>query len=389
MENIHIIYHHGDLDGEASAVVIGDHLKNSMNIGSIRTYRKNYSDDFNNHQFFCNDIADLTLWFVDLSFNNKTKDKMIDIIKNYNGNHLTINWIDHHQSSLDCGQVLYDSIQNYLKEKNKTNITINFILDNNLSGAGLCYAYSYLQHNLNLTDNSYILKDFIIPDKDHYRSYKEIIAAVFRTMVHIHIPLFIYHVDNYDRWTGDDYDADAFNLGTKYYGYKLRDGIYADIPDIYKNWSNDEECDIDNIIHYGRICYNYTMARYKSEKSYIGHTKINQFKVAYKVGTGNSWNFEDDMMNPQNADCAILVKFLPEKNIFEYSIYASDETKNYVQCNKIAEAFGGGGHIGAAGFMNKDFLFIQDDIDSYIKTNYPDAYAEFAPHVESKDSYNN
>ena len=144
MENIHIIYHHGDLDGEASAVVIGDHLKNSMNIGSIRTYRKNYSDDFNNHQFFCNDIADLTLWFVDLSFNNKTKDKMIDIIKNYNGNHLTINWIDHHQSSLDCGQVLYDSIQNYLKEKNKTNITIHFILDNNLSGAGLCYAYSYL-----------------------------------------------------------------------------------------------------------------------------------------------------------------------------------------------------------------------------------------------------
>ena len=63
----------------------------------------------------------------------------------------------------------------------------------------------------------------------------------------------------------------------------------------------------------------------------------------------NSLIFGEDIYNTY----PICVVFAYDGEYYEYTLYSSDKN---VDCSKIAEKFGGGGHKGAAGFRSKELV---------------------------------
>ena len=346
MSNVAYIYHHDDPDGHTSAAIIYNMLKNSDSSrpDTITCIECDYDAAFDNHM---QDDIDMDLYFVDLSFTDQTMHKLINACKNQHVKHVV--WIDHHKSSKKYVDEIYDVLTETYKD-----LKVCTFFSTILSGAGLCYLYYCIDapfqncHKYLAIDNSSYhdpTEHFVtvhLQDQDR---------VIFNDR--ISIPDFIYHVDNYDRWTKQDPDADAFITGMKLNGYKIQDNdslntIFKDNP---ASWST------SRIIEIGKYCLDYQIQVYEEQKDMISLWSIGSkpIKVAFKTGHGNSWNFLN-MLDSGEADVAFLVRWNPNTEKWLYSVYARDDHP-IIDCSVIAEQFGGGGHKGAAGFSSSLFLF--------------------------------
>lgn len=366
----HVIYHHDDPDGHVAAAVLAQYLLKKNPRADIRFFAKQYTDTFMDHMSLDDAVS---LYFLDLSFTDKTKDKIIESAKSlkakesYLSNDEVIDfvWIDHHASSATAVDSIYEEI---MKLEMKSVIT-KVMFFNELSGCALTYLFTkILEDDKNFRDFDCLVQNddcmtFPIVDERYYHD-DEYPNNVIYNGKHYSIPSFIYHVDNYDRWTKKDPIADAFITGLKLKGYQV--GTLAEnMNPIYKEDPSDWIT--SDIVNNGIVALNYQKQVYLEQADLIGIIQLNNYKVAYKVSPGNSWNF-NDLLDNNEVDFAILVRYDPTSNLWIHSFFGN--AKLTFQVNKLAEALGGGGHVGAAGCQIDDILPIHPEA---VFKKYPEA----------------
>ena len=195
-------------------------------------------------------------------------------------------WCDHHQSSMEL-------IKNFPEL-----VSINGIRCTKFSGAVLTYMYLY---------------DII---------YKK-------------IPDYIRYVGDYDCWTykyGDN--TTYFKLGMDTINHDALDSIWLELVDI---------SDLLEVIDKGKLIKKYIdidNAEYLNEYGY--ESEIEGYKCYVVNRKTNSWIFGEKYYK-----YPLVVVWAYNGENYSYSLYSSNKE---VDCSKIAEKYGGGGHKGAAGF---------------------------------------
>ena len=347
----YVIYHHDDPDGHVAAMAAAYGILENNRDAKIQFFAKQYTDEFDNHELIVdekdedNDI-DLVLYYVDLSFTKNTYLKMVGPIEADRRVKKVI-WIDHHASSSNIVDVIREELEDI--GAGRHDFSYDILFSTNASGALLTWAY--VQINLTMIDKDDGILDvsqFTDDDGLHFISLTLSEEPIHK--VGFEIPGFIYHVDNYDRWTKKDPDADAFITGLKLEGYQTMSNVYLENPiTADKNYIKDF-FDIDDkaIIEKGKIALDYQKQVYLEQSDLIGFDTIGKYKYAYKVAPGNSWNF-NNLLDDGIVDFGMLIRYDPNAKKWIHSVYANVNVFN--QCIKIGEALGGGGHPGAAGFQ--------------------------------------
>lgn len=297
-------YHASDMDGWCSAAVIAK-----------ATLNKNKDDyigiDYNTHPFTLDIVNDVIstneiIYISDISFTEKTMnilDAIIDKVGIEN-----IHWNDHHASSLNlCAE--YDKYKN-----------IPGVRNHKLSGALLTYLY--LQ-----------------------KLYPERLSNI--------VPEAILYVSDWDTFTH------ANGLKTLYFKYGIDADNWYRYP-LSDQWSkllmypaNMENKYLNKVLSDGKIIYNYVMCDYENyRKANAYESAIGDIPIVVLNRSANSLIF-GDLYNIYPA----VVTFSYDGEKFKYSIYSNDKFKDIIDCSKIAESYGGGGHRGAAGFSADNILF--------------------------------
>lgn len=232
-------------------------------------------------------------FFVDYSFTKDTCDVLFKLLKKK----CDITWIDHHKSSLEL-------INEYPVLKN-----IKGIRDKRYSGAALTYMF-------------------------------------FTGKPFTEIPNFVKYVSDYDTWTFDLKDSLFFFYGLQTQEY----GALSDIWDILlKEYKGKENTVLNSIIKEGEIIDKYVTftnrelfrdIAFQSKFEDVPCWVINQNKGSLVFGD----NFKD---------YPLAITFVFNGKEYVYSLYSNNKD---IDCSKIAEKYGGGGHKGAAGFRSKKLL---------------------------------
>lgn len=236
-----------------------------------------------------------TVYIVDYSF---TRHTVHHLDKLRHQMHCKIIWIDHHTSSIELSE---DPTYSWVK-------TIEGVRNIKLSGAGLVYCY--------------FMSTALVPES---------------------LPRYIQYVDDYDRWIyrlGED--TTYFKLGLETISFNPLDPIWEELR------QSNEKC--DSIIAVGAIIKQYidkSNAHYL--ESYGFQSTIAGLDCLVVNKRTNSWVFADKI-----DDFPIVATVVFDGEWFHYSLYSNDKS---VDCSKIAESYGGGGHKGAAGFKTKELIF--------------------------------
>ncbi len=236
-----------------------------------------------------------TVYIVDYSFTKHTVDTLCKLIDNG----CAVIWIDHHTSSIE---LMNDPAYKWLND-------IDGIRSSDFCGAALVYHY--------FNDTT---------------EFSE-------------LPRYIQLVDDYDRW--------VFNLGdyTNYFKLGLETFPYDALDSVWNDLFNYDRLIFDSIIERGKAIKMYidennaeNLANYGYESEILG------LKCYVINRRSNSWIFGDKI---NEYPCVVTWVF--DGSQYTYSIYSIDPD---VDCSKIAEYYGGGGHKGAAGF-HADNLLLQ------------------------------
>ena len=336
---INVIYHHDDPDGHVAAAVAAHYILKINKNSKIKFFAKQYTDEFNNHADIEDPNIDINLYFLDLSFTDKTKDKLLNAV-NMDTRVQSVLWIDHHASSKSAVEDIELGLAHIMDSK--------CIFDTTGSGCALTYYYFLGLSNMH---------DVMIGAANPAKAFEKPETTP--------LPEFLYHVDNYDRWTKKDPDADAFITGLKIDGYQVGTNE-TDFNSIYKGDILD--WDSATRIANGRVALAYQKQLYLEQKDLIGIDTLGNYKYAYKVAPGNSWNF-NDLIDNEEVDFGMLIRYEPKSKKWIHSIYS--KVDHFNQSNKIAEIFGGGGHPGAAGFQIDYPLPMNID---KVTNDYPDFF---------------
>lgn len=246
-----------------------------------------------------------TVYFVDYSFKKDTK-YILDILSSNNCN---IIWCDHHSSSINLENI--DGFE-WLK-------TIKGIRQDKISGAALTYMYL---HNCKFEA----------------------------------LPYYIKLVSDYDCWIYKyDLDTTHFKLGIETKDYNALDRAWR-VLDIEANDFNCEgDSQLRSIVDLGKTIKTYIDAdntQYRNQWSY--ESIIGGYRAIVINRKSNSWIFGEKYYE---YPLVCVWAFNGEK--FSYSIFSGDAS---VDCSKIAESYGGGGHRGAAGFSSNTLLFTKYNV---------------------------
>lgn len=159
------------------------------------------------------------------------------------------------------------------------------------------------------------------------------------------VPYYVKLVSDYDTWTFDYGDQSTyFYLGTNTEDNftcfsKLWTDLFYDAEKVLK------------IIEKGKVIKNFVdveNARYL--KAYGYESEIDGHKCYVVNKSSNSWIFGD-----KYYEYPLVVVWTYDGKKYKYTLYSSDPNVN---CQKIAEKFGGGGHKGAAGFTSSRLLLM-------------------------------
>lgn len=238
------------------------------------------------------------VYFVDYSFTENTKHVLYELIDKK----CDIVWIDHHTSSIN------------LVKSNPELENINGIRLEGISGAALTYMYLY--------------------DK----KFDE-------------LPYYVKLVSDYDCWKYDfEPDTTMFKLGMDANNHDALEEIWK----IFDYESKSEsKCSTESYL-YSIIKDGKTIKKYIDHDntlyrdSYGYESIIGGYKCFVVNKKTDSWIFGELY---EKYPLVVVWVFNGEK--YQYSLYSSKED---VDCSKIAESYGGGGHKGAAGFRHHDLL---------------------------------
>lgn len=262
-----------------------------------------YRNNFNKEDFFEVDYT-MTLpldkindgeevWFVDYSFKEETK----VILLSLQDRGCNVIWIDHHTSSIN------------LQNENPEFKAIKGIRQEGISGAGLTYMYCY---NKEFND----------------------------------IPYYVKLVSDYDCWQYKyEPDTTYFKIGAESKNFDALDMIWISL---FQHRLGDYN--LDNLISIGKIIKTYIDADntyYREHFSYESEIAGHKCLVVNKKS--NSWIFGE-----KYNEYPLVMVWVFNGSEYIYSIFSSNKD---IDCSKIAESYGGGGHKGAAGFASKELLF--------------------------------
>ena len=371
------IYHHDDPDGHIAGVIAYHTLiEEGVDPKLIMTYAKDYNDSFD--EFF-DDRGDpdvnRVVYLVDLSFTPVTFYKLQYILDNAD----VVYWFDHHASSRALLED--DRLQQYVDK-------LNVLFTTNMCGAAITYMNYYVLHYFEPKDVDFG-EFYQIGENASAINQSHISIAIgggdaYRIAKYVDTPLFLYHLDAYDRWTKEDPEADAFICGLKSleHGYELNeenlDGIYDDMYFV-----NDKML-VNRLIENGKIALRYNQYLMYEQRDGIGLWDIDGHTIAYKNAWGQSWNFLS-LLDDGTVDAVLIGKYVPSSKVWQYSMYGSNNGR--IRCNKVCETFGGGGHPGAAGFYSNICFFEPEHHwdTKWFKDNYPIAYTAITGKLTNDD----
>ena len=160
------------------------------------------------------------------------------------------------------------------------------------------------------------------------------------------LPYYIKLVSDYDCWVYDfDPDTTYFKIGVDTKNFDALDDIWIELFDAKSIYAV-----VNNIIEIGKVIKGYIDQDnnyYRNHFSY--ESEIEGYKCLVVNRKSNSWVFGDKY----NKYPLVMVWVFDGKK-YTYSIFSSNKD---IDCSKIAERFGGGGHRGAAGFSSDELLF--------------------------------
>lgn len=306
-----ICYHHNDLDGRAAAAVV------SYTLNEYNPHSFIESDYSGLKTELCADMDDV--WIVDYSFTEDTLPTLLELLDR--ASHVT--WIDHHDSSLDL-------IESHPELKAVDNLSIYVSKDH--SGCMLTYQYLHGEED---------------------------------SMV----PLFLRLISDYDNWDREHPDSYAFVLGMNLRNCRPTSALYRRLTqEFLDNFTSYEELDcldevflsvvktscplLSSIWEDGQVVESY--ANEQNRKILQGCGFESEFH-GYRCFCVNSAYGNSMMFGAKLLRYPLCIAFYFDGTQYNYSLY-SDSDRFEVSCKSIAEEYGGGGHIGAAGFRSKDLL---------------------------------
>ena len=235
-----------------------------------------------------------TVYFVDLSFSPASLDDLKTIVYDL---HCDLIWCDHHDSSM----VLLQQMPMFNKIKGKRKIGI--------SGAALTYMYLY-------------------------------------NCEYEFIPQFLKHISDFDCWMFKYEDTLAFK-----YAIEMHDHDALDL--LWNQLMRDEQITSHPLLHTmikdGTVIKEYVENELEDyRKRYAYESELEGYKCLVINRSCNSLIFGDKV-----KEYPIVALWAYNGDQYRYSIYSEQG----VDCSKIAEKYGGGGHKGASGFtLNKLIL---------------------------------
>ena len=286
------LYHKSDMDGWCSAAIVSKYTLNKDPKDFIGIdYDKNKIDNFP-------EILNATgqdIYISDVSFNEETVEILRILVKNNN-----VIWNDHHDTSIEL-EKKYEDIRQIKGYRSKE-----------ASGALLTWRYLYTKDPLNI-----------------------------KTLSHI-IPKAVLLVSDWDCW--------HFKFGdmTYYFKYYIDTDIWYTYP-TSDQWralliTDGESSAFQNYLNTGKVIYEYILKEYDHyRRAHAYESQIDNIRCAVVNRSCNSLIFGD-----LYKKYPFVATFVFNGQKFKYSLYSSTD----VDCSKIAEKFGGGGHKGAAGFTS-------------------------------------
>lgn len=161
-------------------------------------------------------------------------------------------------------------------------------------------------------------------------------------------PLVVRYIDLFDRWQKDD--LSKWNNIIIPFKYALESKC-LDLNDSDNCWGmlfkNDPE-DIKKLILEGTIIKHYLEQKFKKEakkKAYI--IIFNQLRALCINNNSYGASVLEDLFDPEEHDIMITYSISENRKI-AVGLYTS---KKDINVGKIAQKYGGGGHVGAAGFL--------------------------------------
>jgi oligoribonuclease NrnB/cAMP/cGMP phosphodiesterase (DHH superfamily) len=235
------------------------------------------------------------VYFVDYSFKESTVWQLDKVLEKTKN----VVWCDHHTSSLELLKVRPD-----LKK-------VSGLVQNKISGAALIYMYLYKC------------------------SFEE-------------LPYYVKLVSDYDCWLYKyDPDTTHFKIGMDMLNHGALDLIWTIL---HREALLDCSDELTSTINIGALIKQYIDQDNKQyRKAWAYESEIEGYKCLVINRKSNSWIFGD-----QYDKYPLVMSWAFDGELYSYSIYSSNKD---VDCSKIAEKLGGGGHAGAAGFTSKELLF--------------------------------
>ena len=263
----------------------------------VAQYKKNYNkDDFFEVDYVMELPIDTIKNGEEVWFVDYSfKSNTRDILANLIARGCHIIWIDHHTSSINLEK-------DYLWCKD-----IEGIRQDGISGAALTYMYCY------------------------ERAFDE-------------IPYYVKLVSDYDCWQYK-YEPD-----TTFFKIGMESNDFDALDDIWNYLFNKDNEVYDTVLDYGKIIKKYIDSDntyYREHFSY--ESEIAGHKCLVVGKKTNSWVFGE-----KYNEYPLVMVWVFDGIKFTYSIFSSNKE---IDCSKIAESYGGGGHKGAAGFSSTELLF--------------------------------
>lgn len=302
--NMQIITH-DDMDGYASAAVVYHAFRDADIISeeSCLIGHYNYSDKVPSIY----DEAHI-VFITDYSISNEAF--MNDLLESFKSNEFLIFWCDHHATSIDNCKGKYEELKN-----------IPGIRSKDYCGAALAWF-------------------FLNPGKRE-------------------LPYFLKLVDDFDCWKKKIPESDYLNYAFNY--NKTMRPIFSNSKNgFWNDWINKDK-PIEKILKYGKsfkeIMEDFDYANIR-RNGFIGVLdKFPKIKMICLCNDSKGSQLFSDLLKSKdhpNGKYDYACAFQYNGTGFTVSIYCGDNMKP--NAKEICEAYGGGGHPGAAGFSTKSFF---------------------------------
>lgn len=346
MKNI-FCFHHNDMDGYASASVVY-HKESLLGNGMISKdfCELNHNKKKDNEKLLsCKDYR--RVYVVDYSFS----DEQADVLKELCESNNEVIWIDHHISSSEF-------INNNPEIKNIDNLDYCFVMG--YSGAALCW------YMLMIPEELYNF------DRDSYDFYNEKYSKYY--------PEHIKLVSDYDTFTLRYDNSESFRYGydylfnnpdfiNRYLDLRINMGTTTSERRFTKILAFNQlnlmsqmkidklelEAAISHIVEIGETIKNYIQLDSQKAASYNGYeAELEDGTIAFVINKNVNAKMLGDIY--KKYDVIITWTFNGEQ--YSYAVYSYNKPGQF-DCSKYAKLHGGGGHVGAAGFMSDKLEYVK------------------------------